>query len=573
MWRHDRIRAVTVRELDGVLDTVSLAPGVVQVEITTQDLAALETLVPRRLTSTTLFGATCPDVGAPMPAVLGTVDNLPLLYVTDDLPDSIFKYLVGEGTLSVTTVRRNRIGETQLEDLHASEWSASAEVLPDGSTVTIVRTPTRQSATGGGFHQLYADVSGPASERNPAVAVARVLNDPVWGGGLAVDVENITSQAALIPAVVRLDGALGALRQQVRLRDVLAQLLMVCGGRAQYDAFRGWQVVFDAAAATSARMVLRDDAGPGEKTLLRIGRRVSPPLRERVQTLQLQYAPDYVHDGAYRYTAADRAVGTTGRLKSLGADGPGDFIRDQSAADWIAGYLATRELFLQDRVEDAETTEEGRKIQIGDIVHVVCPQLQIAGEDRRVVAVTKGSGRQRLTHERYDPALLYSPSAGALPTVRFVSSVAGVPVSDAILAPGSVETEALATNAVTQFAAASDLTVVGVSTTPIAAVELVVTTVGGVVEVSASLYIDATTRLGIGSLTAQVKNVTLGTAGFGDVWVVDSTSLRQWTLAPVLIEQPPAGTYLYRVEITAGVATTPLWQKTVASIIAREFRR
>jgi hypothetical protein len=356
------------------------------------------------------------------------------------------------------------------------------------------------------------------------------------------------SQAAATPAAPRLDGALGATRQQRPLREVLAQILMVCGGRAQYDAFRGWQVFFDAAAPTSARMTLRDDAGPGEKTLLSIGRRVSPPLNERVATLRLQYAPDYVHDGAYLYTASDRAVGSTGRLKILGTDGPGDVMRDRSAADWIAGYLATRELFAADRVEDAVVTEEGRRVQIGDIVHVICPQLQIAGEDRRVVAATKGSGQQRLIHERWDTSL-YAPSAGDLPTVRAVSAVAGVAASPLVsqdLADGSVVTETLADNAVTKLAAQSDFTVVNVGTSPVTALELVFETVGGVVEVGGTVYSDATTRLGLGFLTATVRNVTRGTSGPGDFWSVDSTAIRQWTLTPVMIEQPPAGLHLSR---------------------------
>jgi plasmid stabilization system protein ParE len=426
-WRHDRRASppVTIEEFTGVLDRVTI----LICEATSQDLSALDTLIPARLTSTDLFGESCPEPGVPIKKVIGDAKKVRLPYVIDDTVQSIFWYGPLEGSVTITAVYRNRIGTDQVEQLDPSEYEvAYHETL----RWTAVRTYRRQSATGGGFHALYADVSSPATERSPAVALGLLMNDPTWGCGQPVDWAAVMTEAALLPAELRVDGVIGWDEQQRPARDYLDWILMLRGGRPVLDRERGWRAEFDSLAATESMMVLRDDAGPGERTLLEIGQREMPPLNERVKTLRLRYGWDDPTQ-ALLYSAADRAVSDKGRVEII--ENP--MLSDPTSADHAAHYIALRKGDEADLVRDAVVHEGGRRIRPGDIVHAICPQLQIDGEDRLVIGVALDAGRQRLHHIRHSPAK-YTHVAGALPTPQVLTAAGG-----ALVAPfGNVNTAA-----------------------------------------------------------------------------------------------------------------------------------
>ena len=430
IWRHDRraFPTVTLRDYDGIVDQVTLGQGtegkaIMVVEYTSRDLSALETLIPQRLTSTTLFGETCPNPGVPIQKIVGTVSNAPLTYVVDDTATSTFVYLVGEGAVSVTAVRRNRAGSTQLEDLTAPEYTVST-VLYAGLTVIV--TPTRQAMFGGGFHTLYADVEGDASERNPATLFGAIMGNATWGCGVAVDAATIATEAAALPVQIVLDGIIGGDGQQKPARDWLQQILMVRGGRPRFSPADGWSVHFDSVAPTSIKMILRDAPGAGERTLLRIGRRSTPSLRDRVKSLQIQYGWDFV-TGAYLYTTSDRAVGPVGKMDIRAHD----LLRVASSADYVASYLARFMALAEDQVTGAVAHEEARALDVLDLVRVDCPQLLINNEDRRVVAIVKGSGEHELIHQAWD-VNLYDHVAGTLPTSQTSDPTASEPVAPLI---------------------------------------------------------------------------------------------------------------------------------------------
>jgi hypothetical protein len=450
IWRHDRrvTPPVTIVEYRGLVDAVTREPSRVRLSYTNQDLSALTTLIPRRLTSTELFGATCPTPGVPIPYHVGTVSNAPLIYVVEDHPTQDYVYLVGEGARQVTALRRSPIaGQQGLELVTPPEYSVSTTRYPG---LTVVIMARRQTLVGGGTHDLYADVVGPENERNPAVMFGRLMNDPTWGLGLPVDVDAIMAQAALLPAELRLDGIIGGDGAQRPAREWLDMLLEIRGGRPDFDPQRGWSVVYDAVAATSAAMTLQDGPGAGPRTLLSVGQRVQPSLDELVSSLVIEYGYDYVTE-APLYSTSPRTVGARGKplvLRNL-------LLGDRDAADRAAHYMAKRYAAAADRVEGARTHEGGRRVDVGDVVHVVAPLIGIDGADRLVIAATKGAGEQELFHVPWsaDP---YNHVAGTLPPLQTVGAPAGVPVAPLV-------TQDITSEATSTVTVVSSTTPVGIS--------------------------------------------------------------------------------------------------------------
>jgi hypothetical protein len=249
LWRYDRAHDVEVEEFRGLVDATTLnGDQTATVRCINQDLSVLDTMIPKRLTSTTLFGETCPEesLGLPIPKVIGTVRNLKLDYVVDDVPAALFVYRVAEGACTVTAVRRDRSGGLAPQPLTPGEYQTSTTRYPG---ITVVITHVRQESASGGFHTLYADVtSQEPEERNPAHAFSAVMGDAVWGLGLPVDAAWNGAEATLLPPQLVLDGAIGGDGRQRPARDVLRDILMVRGGRPSYDPDQGWRVSFDSVA-------------------------------------------------------------------------------------------------------------------------------------------------------------------------------------------------------------------------------------------------------------------------------------------------------------------------------------
>ena len=431
-WRHDRRASppVTILEFTGILDRVTIGDGrdptVMVCEATSQDLSALDTLIPARLTSTDLFGASCPEPGLPIKAVLGSAKHVRLPYVVDDTVGSVFWYGPIEGQVTIDAVYRNRVGSepVQLERLDPSEYEVAYSDLYGW---TAVRTYRRQSAFGGGFHTLYADVTGPTYHENPATAFGIIMAHQVWGCGQPVDWAALSVEAALLPAGLRVDGVIGHDETQRPAREYLDWILQLRGGRPVLDRDHGWSAEFDSIAPNAAAMVLRDAPGPGERTLLEIGAREMPALNARVKALRLRYAWDDPTQ-TYLYTAPDRSVSDRGRVEVI--ENP--LLTNAVSADLAAYYMAIRMGDQADMVTDAVVHEGGRRIRPGDIVRVQCPQLQLPEADRLVIGVALDAGRQRIHHIRQSVSKYAIPvTAGvfALPVVQVPSPAGGALVS------------------------------------------------------------------------------------------------------------------------------------------------
>jgi hypothetical protein len=499
--------------------------------------------------------------------VIGTVENVPLVHVVNDNAASLYVYLVGEGEdCLVTAVQRNRLGGEELETLAESEYSVHRGGLYPG--LTVVQTYKQQTTVGGAFHRLYATVEGPAVERNPAVAFARIMGDPIWGCGQAVDLDAIMAEAALLPAELRVDGVIGWDGQAHQARDYFEDVLMMRGGRPEYDPERGWRVEFDSVAPTAAAMTLQDGQGPGERTLLEVGQRVRPRLNDLISTFRLQYAYDAATE-TFRYTTADRSVGATGRIDTR----PNVLIRDRDCADHVAHYFAERLAGAADLVRGAVVHEGGRRLAVGDIVHVICPQLQIPGADRLVVGVTKGAGRQVVNHVAWSPAR-YTHVAGALPPLHVPTGPSGTaaPVSPF----GNISAAADAPANTVRFWEAepgTDVFLEDTTETVITSVEVDI--LGGVVHVEGRAVFVNWVDAGGGGPTAVVLRVRVvghGSPGYAEFMVPGSIAPETTeTLVAQRLFSLPAGTYT--VQLT-GQTTSPDWEVSVLnSLQVVEYRR
>lgn len=416
--RYDWQQAVLVTEFTGVVEQVELAADRILIHCVNLDLSVLDTMVPRTLITTALYGPNCPDAGKPEQKILGTCQRVPLPYVTDDVPGGLFWYLLSVGTgYTVTVLYRDRQAAGQYQALDTPEYEVRTDLV---SGRTLVRTVVRQLKAGGGFHRLYADVTGPSSERNFARAIKNLYSDTVWGLSQPVNAGSFTTAEAALPANLVCDGVLN---EQRPAKDWLNPLLSVRGMRPGFGA-SGWTLAVDTAPAT-AKMAVRDAPGAGERTMLRSGRRVKPTLDEQVSTYKLQYALD-LPSGEFRLSAADRTVhATVGREKV----DQHEFLRDRTAADLVACYRSKRLKYNADRIEEVEVTEEGRRLAEGDVVIANNPRLLITDTAYQVVAITKGSGRQRFVGLGWN-ADIYAYDPLTLPVVPLLDpAVTPPPVS------------------------------------------------------------------------------------------------------------------------------------------------
>jgi hypothetical protein len=568
-WRHDRrvTPPLTLLEFQGVLDRVTIGDGddptVMVCEATTQNLSALDTLIPSRLTSTELFfGETCPEPGTPVKKVIGNVQKVRLPYIIDDTVDSEFWYGPLEGQVAVTALYRDRGSGINPELMDPSEYT----VAYSGPTFdwTAVRTYVRQVQFGGGFHVLYADVSGPENERNPAVAFGSIMSNTRWGCGQPVDWAAIYAEAALLPAALKIDGVIGWDETQRTAREYIDLICMLRGGRPVLDAERGWSVEFDSVAPTEAMMVLRDDAGPGEKTLLSIGQRTGPALNDRIKTLRVRYGWDDSTQ-TYLYTTSDRDVSSLGRVEII--DHP--LLANGTSADHGAYYMAIRKGDEADLVTDAIVHEGGRRLRPGHIVHAICPQLQIASEDRLVIGVALDAGRQVVHHIRQTPAK-YTHVAGTVPPLRVVSAPGGTLVSPF----GNISTAPDAPENTVRIVSEFEFADQNLTNTPLNYVTVTLTSYGGAIVVISTFRIFENAS-GRGTTTFYtIKNITTGSgSSFNAVFQTATGPILTTTLQARMVEVLPAGTYTYALQVFDSGASAPFWIIEAAEIIALEFRR
>jgi hypothetical protein len=412
--RYDHVSGDLVTEFVGIVSRAALGRGMVRLDCRNVDKAALEELIPRALVTTALF-PNARDVGAVIPVVFGNVPRVPIRNVNDDLVGSLFDYVVGAGTMSVTGLYRNGQNDT----LHAIGFAecvraaggpatAWAEVARTDlySGYTAVRFLLRQTDFNNSLHKIYADVTGLSAPRNFARAVRTVIQNTLWGLGRTANVANFAVAEALLDANLVCDGAM---LEQRQAREWLSELLMVRGMRLGLDASGAWTIAVDT-QATTRRLIAQDGTADGARTLLAVGERTGPTLDDTLKACVIRYRLDHITD---RYLFEQRRTINASKGKDRVYEH--HFLRSHEAADRVADYVGKRLTADQERVE-VTLGQPARRLAEGEIVAVLDPTIGYpVATDLEVVSVRK-SLTAIVAKLRGWAESIYTYTPGTLPT-------------------------------------------------------------------------------------------------------------------------------------------------------------
>jgi hypothetical protein len=399
--RYDATYGVVVPEWVGQIEQASLTgEGALEVHGTNLNLAIFDQEIPRRIVETGGFPLAI-DVGMRIPVVFGNVPKVRLPYVRKDLATPRFEYAI-EGPVTFAQLWRNGPNDA-LAAIQPSEYTTSL----DGSNLTIVKFLVEQIDFSGAPHEIYADVYGYATEQNFVRAVQRVLTDTRWGLNQTVDVANFNAAATALGTAT---GGLicdGAMREATTAKDILRQLLMVRGMRLGLNALGQWQITVDTAPGAPV-MTIRDGTGPGERNLLRVGRRTRVAASDRPKIFTLRYRLDLIREGFL--------FQQTRTLDSVGREVSEDnvFIRDHTSADKVTDYMGKRLYYGQQTVEDAEITPAARSLTEGQLVNFTYAPFGYTNEILEVRALEKGLSTIQATLAQYS-ASIHTYTPGVLP--------------------------------------------------------------------------------------------------------------------------------------------------------------
>ena len=408
--RYDAATATSIAEFTGKVATTALGDGYLEVEAVAPDLSVFEQPFPLGTVTAELFTTSAVDMGATIPVIFGNVVAHRCPYINDDVLLDQYDYLVGRGSLTVSTLYRDGPNNT-LYTVNASEYTVETSRY---SGMTTIRFPVRQINFSNAFHAIFADVTGLSAERNFARAIRTILSDTTYGLSQSVNTASFDAAEALIDPVtgtaitgLYCDGAFATARAA---SDVLRDLLLVRGMRMGMNASGEWTLTVDT-EQTDIRMILNDGTADGERNILSISPRRRPSVQDSVKTYRLRY----------RQSAG---LGDESRLEvtrpvnaGLGHDVVVEhpYIRDTTTADTVIAYLAQREIYRTETVE-VEVTQEARQIIPGERVTLTYAPLGFSAQAMEVVRVRKGLDRIMLTLGQWSASTYTYTAATILPT-------------------------------------------------------------------------------------------------------------------------------------------------------------
>ena len=410
--RYDRQAGTVAVEFTGTINDAIWSPGVIELSAVSPDLSIFEQVVPKGTVQAAsgiagmVDSTTAVDLGASVPVIYGNVTRHKLVYVSDDVVNDKYDYLVGVGNLTVSAVYRDGPEDT----LHAAAATEYSVVYGVYGNTTIVRFLHRQINFQNGFHSIYADVTGLSTERNFVRAIRTMLSDTVYGLGQTINAVSFNAAEALLDPVtgtavtgLYVDGILTARPA----RDCLRDLLMIRGMRLDMNASGEWVITVDT-EQTVEKLLLQDGTGVGERTLLGIRNRRRPSTSEKTSNLILRFRPDPLDDSVR--LEVRRGVNSIGVERII--EHP--YIRDTTTADKVVYYLATREKFGLETVE-VDAGQEGRSLSPGDLVRLTYAPMGYNASTMEIRRVRKGIDRVSLLLGAWT-ADFYGYSAGSLPT-------------------------------------------------------------------------------------------------------------------------------------------------------------
>lgn len=292
--------------------------------------------------------------------------------------------------------------------LHSVEIGGDFNIIRDGY-VNVEINPTEGIQADFTAIRLYfperggliVQVSNP-DLTNPAAVIAQIMTNDIWGlssvtpqgldGASFIQASIDFTDAGLDEAVA---GALGGDRAQRTARDVLNEILMMRGARLTYSAtLMQWVLEVDTAPAAAT---LTFSLGDGlANNIKRINSYGYVPLSQAVRNFVVAFeSPGRARAVLSRYVPGTYRQRATVAVSGLGRDRTitSPWIRTQQIASRVAYYMA-KKLQAAERPLSITVGQEGRQLQLGDLIHVeitdhgIDADYQVVGIARSLIETT-----------------------------------------------------------------------------------------------------------------------------------------------------------------------------------------
>lgn len=329
-------------ELTGLVTDQETHIDRVILRVVAQDLADLQTLLPKRVVTAALFPLAHPTLGLgkPIPIIFGNAvsthkvtDAWEMWYVGEDVGSNQYDLLVGEGTFTNLSAYRMTVGDT-LFLIPPSEYTVNTSAYPG---FTVLRFALKPTDFGGGYDRRFVAADSVENGRNGVNAVQALLNNSTWGLGLSVNTASFTAAAADWDAVGGLYVDLAITEQRPAL-DWLNDILILRGMRPERNSSGEWTLaVMKSQSTIKALLGHGPDQHYGGVLENGFGGLKKVSLSGAVKTLILDYRYNVFEQ---RYTLA-----TTARSPfSFGIEKHHECraIRDRTTADKVSNFLANR---------------------------------------------------------------------------------------------------------------------------------------------------------------------------------------------------------------------------------------
>lgn len=414
--RFDKFSQEQLRELTGTVIGQEVLIDRVILRTMTQDVAELQTLLPKRTVDAATFPKADPQqgLGKPIPIVFGLAastnkvnDAWELPYVGEDTVNNYYDYLLGKGTFANVTVYRNTVGPV-LFSVPSSEYAINTTAYP-GFTVIRFSLATsavpRQRDFNGGMHRIFAAADCTSTTRDFVTAVKLLLNDATFGLGLPVNAASVATAVADLAAV----GGLycdGVIAEQKPAIDWISQMLMVRGIGLSKNSAGEWTIMVD-----KAQSIIQASFGHGKSqqwaNIIEFRGIQKTPVTDAISSLILDYRKDRWMNRYLLATTArsPMAFGTVLRLQH-------DFIRNQTTADKTADYLSKRHTYEDERLPFS-AGQEARKLRPGDLINYVSIR-PASSKTWRVVSLQRTLDTTAIKAVGWD-SRIFAYTAAALP--------------------------------------------------------------------------------------------------------------------------------------------------------------
>lgn len=340
LWRFDKFSSESQWELTGLVTSQEYAIDSVRLSVVAQDLADLQTLLPRHVVTAATFPYAHPTLGLgkPIPIIIGNAasthkvtDAWEMWYVGENIGSNQYDLLVGKGSFTNITAYRMTVGDT-LFIIPPGEYTVNTTAYPG---YTVLRFTVKPVDFGGSYDRRFVAADGLSSERNGATAIKSLLSDSTWGLGLSVNAASFTQAASDWDAVGGLYVDMAITEQRPAL-DWINEIAIMRGLWPDKNSSGEWTLsVMKSQSALKA--ILGHGIGQQRGGVVDFGGLTHTPLSEAIKSLVVKYRYNQFQQEYTLMTAARTpfSYGKERTIESLA-------IRDRTTGDKTACFLAKR---------------------------------------------------------------------------------------------------------------------------------------------------------------------------------------------------------------------------------------